>query len=490
MKRSIKIIILPIVFFSTFIFPVWGMNQDTFKIKFAREEVEVRTNEDKYVWSTWEDAVKDQGLAEASAREAGYLPRGMCCSHAVICALEYVHERSDLLASYLHKAVTGGYSDGMPLEKAMKFVTEHGVMALPKGQRVIHGSGNPWPSGKRYKFSGIFDPYVIYNEEKVSDCSDDVTRIIMPLTYPAPKSESSKVFKFILKKYNHPIVVSILSGYRGYPEWSPFQKYRGKLDTDVIGKKDLIEPWDIALLYGYCHTCGLKMKVEPVYHALILYGYKESTKRFLVKNSWGPEWNYGVCTLPYDYFDKYARRAFVGFGHDDWRGEGLYGESNGPEIAQVMCTKIPCFLDEKDEVNKYEEFMNLHKNHPACNTSEDESYWVVENYCGNSNCTEYMKNPISTRHEIGKDYVTTSKQLDAGTCKRCSKLKNVRFGFKNCRFKIKGQKSTGEIMDRSEELAHQNFHYYDPHSYGANFFQKMRVITNSLTANSLDSDEF
>ena len=33
-------------------------------------------------------------------------------------------------------------------------------------------------------------------------------------------------------------------------------------------------------------------------------------------------------------------------------------------------------------------------------TKSDESYWVVENYCGNQNCTEHMKNLLSTRHVI------------------------------------------------------------------------------------------
>jgi C1A family cysteine protease len=37
-------------------------------------------------------------------------------------------------------------------------------------------------------------------------------------------------------------------------------------------------------------------------HAVVLCGYDDETKRFLVRNSWGEEWGQaGYFTLPYEY---------------------------------------------------------------------------------------------------------------------------------------------------------------------------------------------
>lgn len=266
--------------------------EDVHKIKFASQQVRVRTSANEYVDSTWEQAVPNQGLAEKSARDGCKIdPSGMCCSHAVVCALEYCHNRSDLLASYLHKAVTGGYDQGMNLEDAMNFVKKNGVMALPEGQTVKHGSGLSWPDGERYKFTEVINA-----DRFCSSCPDKASQ-----------------YKAILKQYNHPIVVSILSGYQGYRDQSPFLKYRGIDQDDVLGKFSKTE----------VQIDGALSNVQKIYHAVILYGFRESTKRFFVKNSWGPDQNNGLCTLPYDYINKFSTSAFVGLGHKDWQGNGI-----------------------------------------------------------------------------------------------------------------------------------------------------------------------
>jgi len=37
-------------------------------------------------------------------------------------------------------------------------------------------------------------------------------------------------------------------------------------------------------------------------HAVLLVGFKDSTKKFIVRNSWGPDWgDNGYFTLPYKY---------------------------------------------------------------------------------------------------------------------------------------------------------------------------------------------
>ena len=75
--------------------------EDVFKIKFATQKILVRTSDDEYVDSTWEKTISNQGLAEKSAKEGCKInPQGMCCSHAVVCALGYCYEKTDLLASY------------------------------------------------------------------------------------------------------------------------------------------------------------------------------------------------------------------------------------------------------------------------------------------------------------------------------------------------------------------------------------------------------
>ena len=42
-------------------------------------------------------------------------------------------------------------------------------------------------------------------------------------------------------------------------------------------------------------------------HAMLCVGYSDSTKRFTVRNSWGPGWgSKGYCTIPYQYMDEQA----------------------------------------------------------------------------------------------------------------------------------------------------------------------------------------
>jgi hypothetical protein len=330
--------------------------------------VEVRTVDDDNVWSTWEDAVKNQGLAEKSAREAGFEVGGMCTGHAVVCALEYVHERSDLLASYLHKAVTGGYSGGMNLEEAMIFARFHGVMALPKGQTVKHGSGNPWPNGPKYKFKdflNVFDSYVGHRDDSYYY---QTGHLMLPGNIRSmirqEKDHWSKAIKHVLKTYNHPVVVGIHSGYEGHGDLAPFIKYRGRIDTDRPGKNNKIEVEDIFLADGTIDGIPVYRRpwikdLKKTYHAIVIYGYKKSTQRFLVKNSWGPggeKSKKGLCTLPFDYFDHFTTDAFVGLGHDNWNGPGIYGNDTGPKIAQHECASLPYLLPcLRDKLSPYEE---------------------------------------------------------------------------------------------------------------------------------------
>ncbi len=281
---------------------------DAFKIKFAAQKVTVKTSNGEYVESTWEQAIPNQGLAEASVEEGCKIdPQGMCCSHAVVCALEYCHNRSDLLASYLHKAVTGGYDKGMDLKEAMNFVKNNGVMALPPGQTVKHGSGLPWPEGPRYTFTKVID----------ADSRGH-------FSFVGISSDKASLYKSILREHNHPIVVSILSGYKGHPDKSPFLKYRGTDRKDNSTK--------------FSET---KIQSEPVpsnaqklYHAIILYGFRESSKCFFVKNSWGPERINGLCTLPYDFINEFAISAFVGLGHKDSQGEGIKAGQDDSSLVE------------------------------------------------------------------------------------------------------------------------------------------------------------
>lgn len=286
---------------------------DAFKIKYANQEIQVRTSRDEYVTSTWEQAILNQGLAEQSAKVGCKIDvAGMCCSHAVINALEYCHTRCDLLASYLHKAVTGGYDQSMSLEEAMYFVKNNGVMALPPKQTIKHGSGLPWPTGKKYKFTEVIN---------VDNC--------LPLG-PSPDTDKASIYKAILVTNNHPIVVSILSGYKGYKDKSPFLKYRGTdpEDSSKMEVQDDTMPDD----------------AQPVYHAIILYGFRESTGRFFVKNSWGPEFNNGLCTLPFEYINRFAISAFVGLGYEDKQGGKVQTSDQAPittNLIQLVAHDLP-----------------------------------------------------------------------------------------------------------------------------------------------------
>lgn len=260
-----------------------AMEEDAFKIEFATQSVWVKTHNNTYVNSTWEQTILNQGLAEGSAAKGcNTTPAGMCCSHAVIGALEYCHQRSDLLASYLHKAVTGGYDRGMNLEKAMNFVKKNGIMALPPGQTVQHGSGLPWPSGERYKFTDVLDA--------------DETFV----TTGEASSSSSKSarYKEILKTCQHPIVVSVLSGYEGHRELSPFDRYRGVDQESSTEKRSASSTFSAE---EEVEQFLARFLGKPIYHAVILYGFRKSTQCFFVKNSWGAEGKNGLCTLPSHY---------------------------------------------------------------------------------------------------------------------------------------------------------------------------------------------
>lgn len=314
----------------------FAMEEEVFKIKFSTQQVRVRKSDGMYAYSTWESAIPCQGLAEASAREGCRINiGGMCCSHAVVSALEYCHNRSDLLASYLHKAVTGGYDRGMNLEQAMNFVRDGGVMALPAGQTVKHGSGLSWPSGTRYRFSSVIDADTVAINEG---------SWYSPISYVHPSyyddyPDKASRYRAILKKYNHPIVVDIHCGYVGRRDDAPFLRYRGSDDK-------YLSPITV-------HDSS-RSDWQKTYHAIILYGFRESTQRFFVKNSWGIKSDLlevgdrlldnpinGLCTLPYDYFNKFARFAFVGLGHTHtncWKGGGIYeGQSDyGILVEQIM----------------------------------------------------------------------------------------------------------------------------------------------------------
>jgi|GEM_PF-2003114 len=327
-----------------------------FKIQGADQKVVVRTNRDDYVLSTWEQAVPNQGLAEASVRRGCKVSvSGMCCSHAVTCALEYCHGVSGLLASYLHKSVTGGYSKGMHIEDAMQFVAKHGVMALPPGQEVKHGSGLSWPSGPRCKFDRVVKvtkslPFLYADllDMKVLLQEDGLKRFRLAAFY-----------KGALVKYNHPLVVSILSGYRdpngekSYRHLSPFLKYRSTDQKDILsGKGHLLDN---------IGNDSIPSGAVAVYHAIIIYGFREATRSFFVKNSWGPSDKdgmvgvNGLCTLSFAYIDKFARDAFVGLGHYDIRQEEqTEGISSGAassgfvEQHSSICSS-PLFQDEERE---------------------------------------------------------------------------------------------------------------------------------------------
>jgi C1A family cysteine protease len=59
-------------------------------------------------------------------------------------------------------------------------------------------------------------------------------------------------------------------------------------------------------------------------HAVLAVGYEDATGRFLVRNSWGPDWgNAGYFTLPYGYLTD------RGLSSDFWA------------LLQVTCTSDP-----------------------------------------------------------------------------------------------------------------------------------------------------
>jgi|GEM_PF-2014596 len=283
--------------------------RDVFKIRYATREVQVRTQGEENVVTTWEKAIPRQGSAEESARKGCKISTaGMCCSHAVVGALEYCHGRSDLLASYLHKAVTGGYSEGMHIKDAMQFVQKYGIMALPAGQKVRHGSGLPWPSGTKYMFSRVIA--IEHNGSFAGSFPSRNTRggerfLCVSAT---PRNYRSSLYKWFLRRYNQPLVIDVHSGYKdpkgkqSYIDFSPFRKYKGR------------DHEDLPVRYYVQGDDTVPEGAKKTYHAILLYGYRESTQRFFAKNSWGPKRNKGLCTLPFSYIDRYGREAFIGYG--------------------------------------------------------------------------------------------------------------------------------------------------------------------------------
>lgn len=119
-------------------------------------------------------------------------------------------------------------------------------------------------------------------------------------------------------------------------------------------------------------------------------------------------------------------------------------------------------------------------------SSLDESYWTVEHYCDNSACQNFKKNIRSTKHAVGENFVVDSTELNGGTCEKCGCLKHIRFGFKQCRYVMKGKKSNGSEFQTGEDLAFENIRYYYPQSDWRQIFNKTRILTAKPFESSLD----
>lgn len=59
-------------------------------------------------------------------------------------------------------------------------------------------------------------------------------------------------------------------------------------------------------------------------HAVVAVGYDDQQQRFMVRNSWGPEWGMaGYCTMPYAYFTDHQ------YSSDFWTIRGVTGQAAG-----------------------------------------------------------------------------------------------------------------------------------------------------------------
>jgi len=59
---------------------------------------------------------------------------------------------------------------------------------------------------------------------------------------------------------------------------------------------------DSVAKYGLVPMPNFSAETASGGHAVMLVGYDRSTRRFLVRNSWGADWGMGgYCTMPYDY---------------------------------------------------------------------------------------------------------------------------------------------------------------------------------------------
>jgi hypothetical protein len=121
---------------------------------------------------------------------------------------------------------------------------------------------------------------------------------------------------------------------------------------------------------------------------------------------------------------------------------------------------------------------------------EEDAYWTIEHFCNNLNCNQYKRNFRTLKHDIAENFVTNSSDLNGGTCNNCRQYKKVRFGFKNCRFKMRARKSAHDVINETmEDIAFENFKYIYPFELGNNYYRRIRIITDSKSSPSLERDE-
>lgn len=218
-----------------------------------------------------------------------------CTSHAVVECLKYVHKRNRIHPYYLHhyahfhlgttkdgKRACEHYGTGHYVPHLMEFALEHGVPELPEGHNFKLGKNDTdfsYANGKtKYAFEQIID---VYENE--------------------PGHTKVEQIKNALRKYNHPIVISVISDQDGE---DLFDKEVVPLEANLDTEEDF--PLDNAS--------------EIIGHAVTVYGYSDTANNgegaLLIKNSWGRTYaSQGRAELKYAYLNTHFHGpAYLGLG--------------------------------------------------------------------------------------------------------------------------------------------------------------------------------
>ena len=235
----------------------------------------------------WMTSVEDQG------------DLGTCASFSVVECLKYQHRRLLSQPYLITNAETDGddcLNNGLPIGVAMKWVHKKGVI------------GQSWW------------PYQSYRRQISTELSEDeapTSNTNVCVVCPLSKNEQEELIKFGVKNVKNVFTVErdeclegdAYSTSKSLCVKSVLHFYQVPISISVAVLNN--QEWDRT---GNITTVPKTTQPIKGWHAITIYEADDKNKLFRFKNSWGTSWgNGGHGVISYDYVNRYATEAWVGY---------------------------------------------------------------------------------------------------------------------------------------------------------------------------------